>query len=70
MTVPISFQRRSPALSEKSAIPPDTDDSTGLPLKNLLIAASSHTDPIADAIASVPATCSTESCVGFSASSS
>ena len=54
----------------KWSIPPDTVPRLGLPLKNFDTAASSHTDPMDDTIASAPASAVTDSSVGFSATSS
>ncbi len=53
ITASISAQRLRPERPVKPSNPPPTVPSTGLPLKNLLMAASSHTEPIDDTTTSV-----------------
>src|ERR1700742_3444459 len=61
----IEFQRFRPAFPVKWSMPPDTVPRLGLPLKNFDTAASSHTDPIDDTIASATASAATASSDGY-----
>ncbi len=70
ITDSISAHRLRPARPANASMPPPTVPSTGLPLKNLVTAGISHTDPMAEAIASVRCSSSIVSSLGFSATSS
>src|SRR6185312_4050481 len=70
ITFSISAQRLRPGRPANASMPPPTVPSTGLPLKNLVTAGISHTDPMLDAIASVRCKSLTVSSLGFSATSS
>src|SRR4051794_1589598 len=66
----MACQRLSPALPVKWSMPPLSEPSVGLPLKNFITAGSSHTDPIDETIVNALASVSTDSAVGLSETSS
>ena len=66
----MSAHRLRPMRPPNASTPPPSVPRPGFPLKNLLIAGSSHTDPMADAMASDRCSCFTVSSLGFSAANS